>query len=122
MTTQEIANRLVELNRNPDLHMEIYEELFDPNVVSVEHTGGGKEDVGFEAIKAKGDEWFSMMEEMHSLTVSEPLVSDNSFAVTFSMDVTFNEKMVGMEGRQKFTELAVYHVKDGKIVREEFYG
>lgn len=122
MTTQEIADRLVALNRE-NKHMEIYEELYDPQVVSVEHTGDGREDVGFAAIKAKGEMWFGFIEETHEMAVSEPLVADRSFAVTFMMDVTFKPGMPGMEGRQKFTELAVYHVNDaGKIYREEFYG
>jgi hypothetical protein len=122
MTTKDIAHRLVEMNRQ-NLHMEIYEELYDPSVVSVEHTMDGREDVGFKAIKAKGDYWFSTIEETHSLEASDPLVSDRSFAVTYTMDVTFNEKMEGMAGRQKFTELAVYHVNEaGKIYKEEFFG
>lgn len=121
MNTQAIADRLVAMNRE-NLHMEIYEELYDPQVVAVEHSMDGREDVGFEAIKAKGDFWFSTIEETHELSVSEPLVADKSFAVTFTMDVTFNEKMEGMEGRQKFTELAVYHVNEvGKIYKEEFF-
>jgi len=121
MTTQVIADRLVAMNRE-GLHMEIYEALYSPEVVSVERTGEGQEDIGFEAIKKKGDFWFSTIAQTHAMSVGEPVVADNSFAVTFSMDVTFKEgAMPGMEGRQQFTELAVYIVRDGKIVREEFW-
>mgnify|MGYP001797885095 CR=1 FL=1 len=121
MTTQEIADKLVEMNRQ-DLHMEIYEALYDENVVSVERTGEGREDTGFADIKAKGDEWFAMIGETHALEVSDPLVADMSFAVTFTMDVTFKPgAMPGMVCRQKFTELATYHVNEaGKITRETF--
>lgn len=38
VTTQEIAEQLVVMNRD-NKHMEIYEALYDPKVVSVEHTG-----------------------------------------------------------------------------------
>lgn len=123
MTTAEIANRLVELNR-AGKHMEIYEELYSPELVSIENWGDREEFKGFEAIKAKGEQWYGMLEEMHELKVSEPLVADNSFAVTFYMDATFNEKGGPMmTGRMQFTELAVYRVNDeGKIYHEEFLG
>ena len=50
---------------------------------------------------------------MHETTCSEPLVADNSFAVTFFMDITYKEG-----GRQKMTELAVYTVKTAKLSRK----
>lgn len=116
MTTQDIANRLVELNRAND-HTQAYAELYSPDIVSVEHWSGTPEEyVGFDAIKKKGEQWEESLVEMHETRASEPLVADSSFAVTFYMDCTFTK-----EGRQTMTELAVYHVKDGKIVREEFY-
>lgn len=122
MTTQEIANRLVEMNRE-NKHMEIYEELYDENVVSIENWGDREEFVGMEAIKKKGELWNSTVEEMHETKVSDPLVADKSFAVTFYMDATYNENMgPEMAGRSSMTEMAVYHVNDaGKIYREEFF-
>lgn len=123
MTTQEIANRLVEMNRQ-NLHMEIYEELYDPAVVSVENAGERMESQGFEAIKQKGELWFASIEEVHEMRTSDALVADKSFAVTFFMDVTHKEEnALGIPaGRSAMTELAVYHVNDaGKIYREEFY-
>ena len=54
--------------------------------------------------------------EAHGMDVSEPLVADSSFAVTMNMDVT-------MKGGQRMSmnELCIYHVKDGKIVSEQFF-
>lgn len=124
MTTQEIAERLVAMNRD-NKHMEIYEELYDQNVVSVEHYEEDMMSTGMEAIKDKGDKWFAAIEEMHGTEVSDPLVADRSFAVTFSMDVTYKEgNELGIPaGRSAMTELAVYHVNDeGKIYKEEFWG
>jgi hypothetical protein len=125
MTTQEIANRLVAMNRD-DLHMEIYEELYDhENVVSVENWGQRMESKGMEAIKAKGDMWYASIQEVHEMRTSDPLVADKSFAVTFFMDVTHKEEnALGIPpGRSSMTEMAVYHVNDaGKIYREEFFG
>jgi hypothetical protein len=125
MTTKEIAAQLVAMNRD-NLHMEIYEALYDTdNVVSVENWGEKIESKGMEAIKAKGDMWYSAVEEVHEIRVSEPLVADKSFAVTFFMDITHKEgNALGVPaGRSSSTELAVYYVNDaGKIYREEFFG
>ncbi len=120
MTTAEIAARLVELNKTGD-YQTAYAELYIPDVVSVENWGDRMEHVGMDAIKAKGEQWMAMLEETHSTSVGEPLVADKSFAVTFTMDVTFKPGVPGMEGRMQFTELAVYRVNDdGKIYHEEF--
>lgn len=125
MTTQEVADRLVQMNRD-NLHMEIYEALYDADdVTSVENWGEKMESKGMEAIKKKGEMWYASIDEVHEMRTSDPLVADKSFAVTFFMDVTHKEgNDLGIPaGRSAMTELAVYHVNDaGKIYREEFYG
>ncbi len=117
MTTQEIANRLVELNRmGEEGYKKVYEELYSPEIVSVENWGDREEHHGMEALMKKGEKWEAGLEEMHETRVSEPIIADKSFAVTFYMDVT----MKGME-RMQMTEIAVYRVNDdGKIYHEEF--
>lgn len=57
-----------------------------------------------------------MVEQMHAITVSEPLVAESSFACTMQMDVT-------MQGQGRFimTELCVYEVVNGMIVVERFH-
>ncbi len=83
------------------------------------------ESKGMEAIKIKGEMWYASIEEVHEIRVSEPLVADKSFAVTFYMDITHKEgNELGVPaGRSAMIELAVYHVNDeGKIYREEFFG
>jgi len=124
MTTQEIADRLVAMNRE-NLHIEIYEALYDTeNIVSVENWGEKMESKGLEAIKAKVELWFGSIEEVHEMRTSDPLVADKSFAVTFYMDVTHKAgNALGIPaGRSAMTELAIYHVNDdGKIYREEFF-
>ncbi len=47
---------------------------------------------------------------------SEPVVGGNHFSVAMGMDVT----MKGGE-RMQMDEIAVYEVKDGKIVKEQFF-
>ncbi len=117
MTTAEIANRLVEFCKKGDFEG-AQKELFAEDAVSIEpHASPAfeKETHGLDAILEKGQKWASMVEETHGGEVSEPLIAGDSFAVTMSMDVT----MKG-QGRMNMTELCIYHVKDGKIVSEQF--
>ena len=117
MTTKEIADRLVELCRKGEFE-EAQTELFAEDAISIEpHATPDfpKETKGLQAIKEKGEKWNSMVEEMHGLDVSDPLVAANSFACTMKMDVTMKD------GKQMdMTELCIYHAKDGKIISEEF--
>ena len=57
-----------------------------------------------------------MVEEMHGGFSNQPQIAGNYFAVAMGMDVT----MKG-QGRMKMDEIAVYEVKDGKIVKEQFF-
>ena len=56
-----------------------------------------------------------MVEQYHSFTVSEPLIAGDVFALVLSMDLTMKGR-----GRIPMSEVAVYKVKDGKIVSEQF--
>lgn len=117
MNTQEIANRLVELCRQGDFE-KAQTELYSQDAVSIEPEAGygfEKETKGLDAIHKKAEQWNNMVQEMHGIEVSEPLLADNGFAVTMAMDVT-------MKGghRMASTELCSYRVKDGKIVSESF--
>lgn len=116
MTTQEVADQLVNYCRQGQYN-EAQSELYSENAVSVEPEGSqwGKAE-GLDAIKAKAEQWGSMVEEVHSVTVSDPLVAANFFSVRMSNDVTFK----GM-GRMTMEEICVYQVEDGKIVKEQFF-
>jgi ketosteroid isomerase-like protein len=117
MTTKEVANRFYELSQQGDW-AKIQEELYADNAVSIEpqHSPGLKTVEGKEAIKKKGEEFQEMTEAVHGGYSSEPLVAGNFFSVGMGMDVT----MKGM-GRMNMDEIAVYEVKDGKIVKEQFF-
>jgi hypothetical protein len=65
----------------------------------------------------KKGEWWENTFEVHSSKASDPVVADNWFSVKFDMDTT--HKPSGQ--RSKSSELAVYKVEDGKIVREQFF-
>ncbi len=118
MTTEQIANRLVELCRQGEFET-AQKELFADDALSIEPQASPafeKETQGLDAIIEKGHKFSSMVEEMHGGTVSEPLLAGNSFAVLMSMDMTMKEK-----GRMNMSELCVYEVKDGKIISESFH-
>lgn len=117
MTTQQVADRLVELCRQGAWET-AQRELFADDALSVEPYASpafDKETKGLQAIIEKGNKFESMVEQVHSLSASEPLVAGNSIAFTLTMDVTMKERP-----RETWNELCVYKVKDGKIISEEF--
>jgi hypothetical protein len=117
MTTQDVANRFNELGQTNQWE-QIQNELFADNAVSIEPPGSpGLQSVeGLPAIKEKGKRFGEMVEEMHGGYMTAPVVGGRFFSVGMGMDCT----MKGM-GRQKMDEIALYEVKDGKIVREQFF-
>jgi ketosteroid isomerase-like protein len=118
MTLKEIADELVAGCRE-ERTRENLDKLYAADAVSVEPTdmGGGRETVGLAAIHGKHD-WWEANFDVPSLTVGGPFLhGDDRFAVIFEMETV--SKATG--DRRKDREVGVYHVKDGKIVREEFF-
>jgi ketosteroid isomerase-like protein len=116
METKEIAEKLVAWCNKGD-YDSCYQKLYSPNIVSLEPEWAEHHRAeGMEAVGKKG-EWWENTFEVHSTEVSEPTVADNWFSVRFEMDTT--HKPSGH--RSKSSELAVYQVKDGKIVQEQFF-
>ena len=116
MTIQEIADRLVGHCRAGN-YTAAQEELYSDDAESIEpaHRPGLQTVKGRDAIVAKGKEYQNMVEEVHGGSVSDPVIAGNHFAVAAVIDAT----MKGM-GRSTMNEIAVYEVKDGKIVKEQF--
>jgi len=116
MNTQEIAQDYVAMCRDGK-EKELHEKHYSPTITSIEMPGGEFERCeGFEEIAKKGA-WWEENFEVHSVETSEPMIADNHFAVTFTMDTT--HKPSGQ--RTTMTEIAVMQVKDGKIVSEQFF-
>lgn len=118
MTLKAIADELVAGCRE-NRTRENLDKLYAPDAVSVEPTdmGGGRESVGLAAIHGKHD-WWEANFDVPSLTVEGPFLhGDDRFAVIFAMETV--NKTSGE--RRKDREVAIYHVKDDKIVREEFF-
>lgn len=117
MTTKEVADRLSQLFKEYKW-TEAQDELFSKDAKSIEpaHSQGLRTVEGLDNIKKKGETFNEMVEEMHGGWVGEPIVGGNYIAVAMGMDVT----MKGA-GRMKMEEICLYEVKDGKIVKEEFF-
>ena len=117
MTTKEVADRLSQLFKEYKWK-EALEELFSQDAVSIEpaHSPGLQTVEGLDNIKKKGDKFNEMVEEMHGGWVGEPIVGGNFIAVAMGMDVTMKGS-----GRMKMDEICLYEVKDGKIVKEQFF-
>lgn len=117
MTTQQIADRFDELAQTGQWD-KIQEELFSDDAASIEpeHAQGLQSTKGREALKEKGRQFGEMVEEMHGGYSHPPQVAGNYFAVAMGMDCTLKE-----QGRMKMDEIALYEVKDGKIVKEQFF-
>jgi hypothetical protein len=118
MTTKEVAARLRALSSEGKFEA-AQKELFSKDAISIEpeaSPGFEKETKGLPAIIEKGHAFDKMVEAVHSIKISEPLVAGNAIALSLDMDVTMKGR-----GRTNMTELCVYEVKDGKIVKEEFF-
>jgi len=117
MTTKDVANRLYELFQE-NKWREAQDELFSDDAESIEpkDSPGMQSVKGIDAIHKKGQDFTNMVEEVHGGWVSEPVVAGKYIAVAMGMDCTYK----GM-GRQKMDEIVLYEVKDGKIVKEQFF-
>lgn len=120
MTTQEIAVRYHEL-ANQRKFIDIQDAFYDDNVVCQESEKAASMGMaiftnGLDAIKAKGIARRATIETVHSYTCSEPIVAGEFFSVTLKQEVTFKGKP-----RMTLEEIGVFHVKEGKIVKEQFF-
>ena len=116
MNTEEVANKVVEVTRKQAWH-EAVDALYDKDIVSVEASGMGGESSekrGIDAVHGKADWWIENM-EVHSFKVSGPFVAPDRFVVQYDVDATDKNA----KRRFQMSEVGVYTVKNGKIVREE---
>jgi hypothetical protein len=117
MNTEEVAKKVVELTRKQAWY-EALDTLYDDNVVSVEASGmggGSPETRGKQGVRGKIDWWVNGM-EVHSFDVHGPFVAHDRFVVQFDADATNKQS----KERTQLSEVGVYTVKNGKIVREDF--
>ena len=117
-TVSEIANDLVNLCSKGEFAT-VLDKYYSDDIVSIEPVAAPNmpaRQEGIAAVRGK-NEWWVENHDIHSASVEGPFVSEGQFAVRFTFDVTF--KPTGQ--RSKMTEMALYTVKKGKIVQEEFF-
>ncbi len=115
MTTQEVANKLVNLCRQGK-YVEAY-ALYAEDAVSMEMPGVPNERTEGIANILKGFEnWANSIQEHHDGMVGDAVVVGNHFVVPMISDATFKDM-----GRCTMEELCVYEVENGKIKKASFF-
>jgi hypothetical protein len=117
MSTEEVAKKVIELTRKQEWH-EALDTLYDKDIVSVEARASGGDSLetrGIDQVREKID-WYLQNREFHSFNADAPFVAHDRFVVQYDADVIEKES----KQRRKLSEVGVFTVKDGKIVREEF--
>ncbi len=116
MTTQQVANRLVDLCRKGQIQ-DAGAELYADNIVSIEPDSAPiKKASGKQAVGKKGQEFAASIEQRHGGSFSDPVVCGRYFSAAMTLDATFKGR-----GRMVLEEICLYEVKDGKIVFEQFF-
>ena len=117
MNTEQVAQKVVELVRKQAWH-EALDTLYDKDIVSIEaraSEGDSPEKRGIDQVLGKTDWWLENM-QIHSFEANGPFVAHDRFVVQYDADVTDKNS----KKRMQLSEVGVYTVKNGKIVREEF--
>lgn len=99
-------------------NVEVKDKLCSPDIVSVEAgapPGQDRETKGLEGVNAKG-KWWADNHIVHAAVTEGPFPNGDRFIVRFTYDIT----QKATNNRIEMDEMALYTVKDGKIVREEF--
>ena len=116
MTTQEVANRLVELCGKGQM-LEAQQELYADEITSHEPAHSPTPPaIGKEAVLAKGKHFASNVVERYGNSFGDPIIAGNYFSIACSLDATFKER-----GRILTNEICVFGVKDGKVISEQFF-
>jgi len=119
MNALEVGQRLVELTR-ADNDAQALDELYSDAIVSIEAATADEGEAqtweGIQAVKEK-HAWWNSVTTLHSMSAEGPYagIGDDHFVVKFVMDATMQER-----GRSTLTEVGLFQVEAGKIVREAY--
>jgi ketosteroid isomerase-like protein len=118
MNTMEIAKKLAELCKQ-GRNMEALDILFADDVVSVEAVAmpDAQQEIKGRGCEGKARVVARKSREIYSASVTGPWPHRDRFVVGFQYDVT--NKPSGK--RMKMDEVGLYTVRNGRIVREEFF-
>lgn len=114
MTTKEVAQKFYEYCKEDNSEKVML--MYSDDIVSIEE---GKSPMqickGKEEIQKKIDWWNSTFESLE-YSCHGPYINGDQFSLLFSMKT--KHKKTGEE--ESFEEVALYTVKDGKIIEEKF--
>lgn len=119
MTLKDLADTLVAANKAGDI-ADLLAQHYAADCVSVEAVamdGGARSVEGLEAIRGKHAWWEDNMEMLEGSVEGPFLHGEDRFAVVFKSKI--KDRRDGSVS--DFEEVAVYHAKGDKIVREEFF-
>lgn len=120
MTTKQVASRYYALAQQGGQLEQIQDELYAPTAVSIEPVNNSHLPLrveGLQAMRQKEQQFYQqMVAQIHGGFCSEPVVSSYHFACAMGMDVTLKG-----QARRLKEQIGVFEVRDGKIVKEEFF-
>ena len=121
MTTEEVGRKLVALCQEGK-HLDALATLYAQDAESIEAMSTPEMPAkikGVDAIRKKGEWWFAN-NEIHGGSTKGPFPNGDRFAVIYDMDIT--PKSGPMAGKRvQMEEVGLYTVRDGKVVKEEFF-
>jgi len=117
MTTQEVATKLHGAIMAFDIES-IHRDLFAEGIESIEPGFTPLPYAkGIQQVEEKAKLFGGNLKELHQRTVSDsPMVSGNHISLGMSFDATLQD-----DSRLKVSELIVYEVQDGKIIKEQIF-
>jgi hypothetical protein len=121
MDTKQIGEKLVGFC-SKGKNLDAIDALYDKNIVSIEAMAGPDmpaEMKGIDKIKGK-NQWWNENNQVHSSKIEGPFPHNDRFAVKFHYEIT-PKAGPGKGKRISMDEVGIYTVKDGKIVKEEFF-
>ena len=96
-------------NAPSDIILKLLEDILDQAAVAPPPKQAGLDG-------RKGLARRATIETVHGYTCSEPAVAGEFFSVVLKQEVTFKGKP-----RMTLEEIGIFHVKDGKVVKEQFF-
>ena len=120
MTIEQVADRLIALASQGKFE-QAQRELFAADAVSIEpdhavDMGMTVRTEGLPAIIEKGKHWQAYVEQFFGSNITGPVIAGDHFSIAFSMDIKYQGR-----DRQTDAEICVYQVKNGKVVKEQFF-
>ena len=113
MTTETVANRLIELCIKGNF-LQAQEELYNTDIISIDPDGS--KTIGAANMHVKEQRFLSNLDKIHHIGYSNTLIAGNYFTVILRMEIEIKNI-----GYKEFEEICVYQVANGKIIFEQFF-